>query len=46
MTFTSQKFIDTRTGEIVIQVPIMEFAHFEKYTGSTEVGEFDNEACV
>ena len=42
MTFTSQKFIDTRTGEIVIQVPIMDFAHFEKYTGSTAVGEFDN----
>ena len=39
--FTSQKFIDTRTGEIVIQVPICEFAHFEKYTGSVNVGEFD-----
>ena len=42
MTFTSQKFIDTRTGEIVIQVPITAVAHFEKYTGSTPVGEFDN----
>jgi len=40
MTFTSQKFIDTRTGEIVILVPVMDIGHFEKYHGSAEVGEF------
>ncbi len=31
--FTSQRFIDTRTGEIVVQVPISEIAHFEEYNG-------------
>ena len=39
MTFTSQKFIDTRTGEIVIQVPVLDIGHFEKYHGSVEVGD-------
>ncbi len=37
--FTSQKFIDTRTGEIVIQIPILDIRHFEKYTGSAQVGD-------
>ena len=41
MTFTSQKFIDTRTGEIVIQIPILDIRHFEKYHGSKDVGEYE-----
>jgi len=40
--FTSQKFIDTRTGEIVIQVPVLDIGHFEKYHGTTDVGEIDH----
>lgn len=39
--FTSQRFIDTRTGEIVIQIPILDIGHFEKYSGSKDVGEYD-----
>ena len=39
MTFTSQKFIDTRTGEIAIQIPVLDIGHFEKYHGSAEVGD-------
>lgn len=38
--FTSQRFIDTRTGEIVIQIPVLDIRHFEKYAGSATVGEF------
>jgi len=43
MPFTSQKFIDTRSGEIVTQVPISEIGHFEEYNGPLRVGDFD---CV
>ena len=38
--FTSQKFIDTRTGEIVVQVPISEIGHFEEYNGALSAGDF------
>ena len=44
--FTSQKFIDTRTGEIVIQVPVLDIRHFEEYAGSLEVGEFERPKVV
>jgi hypothetical protein len=37
----SQRFIDTRTGDIVTQVPVSEIAHFEKYSGPRAVGEID-----
>lgn len=41
MGFVSKKFIDTRTGEIVVQVPISEIAHFEEYEGHLEAGDVD-----
>lgn len=41
MTFTSQKFIDTRTGEIVTQVPISEICSFNEYAGPLQAGDFD-----
>jgi len=37
----SQKFIDTRSGEIVEQILISEICHFEKYTGPLNAGDFD-----
>jgi len=40
MPFASQKFIDTRTGEIVVQVPISEICHFEEYGGPLQAGDF------
>lgn len=42
---TSQRFIDTRTGEIVTQVPISEIAHFEEYNGTALHQEFVCKAC-
>lgn len=39
--FTSQKFIDTRTGEILTLIPIMDIKYFEKYYGSKDVGEYE-----
>lgn len=44
--FTSQKFIDTRSGEIVIQVPVLDINHFEKYRGSRDVGDYDSVPVV
>jgi hypothetical protein len=44
--FTSQKFIDTRTGEIVIQVPVLDIGHFAKYHGSRDVGDYDSVPVV
>jgi len=41
MPFVSQKFIDTRTGEIVTQVPLSQIAHFEEYNGPLQAGDFD-----
>jgi len=35
----SQKFIDTRTGEILTVIPISEIAFFEKYEGPLKAGE-------
>ena len=32
----SQRFRDTRTNEIVTQVPISEITHFEEYSGPSE----------
>lgn len=43
MTFTSMRFRDTRTGEIVTQVPISEFSHFDEYDGPLQAGDF---SCV
>ena len=37
----SQLFRDTRTGEIVSRVPVVDIAHFEKYAGDRQAGEFD-----
>ena len=34
----SQKFINIKTGEIVIQVPIMEIGNYEEYNGPLEPG--------
>lgn len=39
--FVSQKFVDTRTGEIVTQVPISEICNFEEYEGPLQAGDFD-----
>lgn len=39
--FINQKFIDTRTGEIVEQVPISEIQHFEEYDGILKAGDVD-----
>ncbi len=44
--FTSQKFIDKRSGEIVIQVPVLDIGNFDKYTGTAEAGEFDRSAWL
>lgn len=44
--FTSQKFIDKRSGEIVIQVPVLDINHFDKYAGTAEAGEFDRSAWL
>lgn len=41
MTFTSQRFIDTRSGEIVTSVLISEIQHFEEYNGPLQKGDFD-----
>ena len=41
MPFTSQRFIDDRTGAIVTQVPLSQIAHFEEYAGPVEAGGFD-----
>jgi hypothetical protein len=38
--FTSQRFINDRTGEIVTQVPLSQIAHFHKYDGELQPGEF------
>lgn len=38
---TSQRFIDTRDGSIVTQVPISEIAHFEEYAGNLQAGDVD-----
>jgi len=35
----SQKFIDTRTGEILTTIPLSEIAFFDKYEGPLKVGE-------
>ena len=40
----SQKFRDTRTGEIVTQIPLTEIQHFDKYNGTTAAGDFDKPA--
>ena len=45
MPFTSQRFIDTRTGEIVVQVPISQIAHFEEYLGPLQAGDFACNEC-
>jgi len=37
----SQRFRDSRTGEIVTSVLISEIQHFNEYNGPTEAGEFD-----
>ena len=37
----SQKFRDTRTGEIVTQIPIHDINHFDEYNGAVNVGDFD-----
>ena len=36
----SQKFVNIKTGEIAIQIPIMEIADWDEYNGPLEVGEF------
>ena len=41
MPFVSQKFIDTRTGEIVDRVLLSQIAHFEEYNGPLQAGDFD-----
>jgi hypothetical protein len=39
MPFTSQKFIDNRTGEIVTQVPISQIGNFDEYNGPLKAGD-------
>lgn len=36
----SQKFIDTRSGEIVTQIPLFDIGHFEEYHGNLQAGDF------
>lgn len=36
----SQKFVDTRNGEIKTVIPLLEIAHFEKYNGAADDGDF------
>lgn len=38
--FKSQKFVNVKTGEIAIQIPLMQIADWEEYEGAGEVGEF------
>jgi len=40
--FTSQRYRDTRNGEIVTQVPISLIGHFDEYDGECQVGEYDH----
>jgi hypothetical protein len=37
--FTSQRYIDDRSGEIVTQIPLMEIAHFDEYNGPLQAGD-------
>lgn len=39
--FTSQRFIDSRTGEIVTQVPLSQIQYFDEYGGPLQAGDFD-----
>ena len=41
---TSQRFIDSRSGEIVTTIKLTEIAYFDKYAGDSEPGEFDRAA--
>lgn len=43
--FTSQRFIDSRTGEIVTQIPLSQIQHFDKYRGPLQPGDFCCTAC-
>jgi hypothetical protein len=38
--FTSQLFIDTRTGEIVDSILLSQIQHFEEYNGHLQAGDF------
>ena len=40
----STKFKDTRTGEIVTQIPLTQIQHYVEYTGPCEEGEVDDNA--
>jgi len=37
----SQRFIDTRTGEIVTRVLISDICHFEEYSGVLQDSDFN-----
>ena len=38
----SQKFIDTRTGEIVTQVPLSQIQHFEELTYQHYIDKYES----
>jgi len=37
---TSQKYRDTRTGEIKCLLPLLEIPYFEEYNGPLQPGDF------
>lgn len=45
MSFTSQRFIDDRTGEIVTTLLISQIAHYNEYNGLAKAGEYVCLAC-
>ena len=42
MSMTSQRYRDTRSGEIKTELPLFEIPYFDEYHGDCQVGEFDN----
>jgi len=41
---TSQRFIDSRTGEIVTTIPLSQIAYFDEYNGPVLAGGRDEQA--
>jgi len=38
----SQKYRDTRSGEIKTELPLLDIPYFDEYNGDCAVGEFDH----
>jgi len=42
--FSSQRYIDSRSGEIVTQIKLTEIPFFDEYDGTVQPGKFDYDA--